>query len=102
MRGTIGECGVSLAFLVHHAWASVRHQHSETAWLIKLKFCRASLGSCIEILFAISWPPSMVKNFKNLQNGWTDFHETWYVASGTPAHHSLKVARWRQIMKACN
>ena len=20
---------------------------------------------------------------------WVDFHETWYVASGTPAHHSL-------------
>ena len=31
------------------------------------------------------------KHFKNLllQNPWTDFHETWYVASGTPAHHSL-------------
>ena len=31
------------------------------------------------------------KPFKNLLlwNQWTDFHETWYVASGTPAHHSL-------------
>ena len=31
------------------------------------------------------------KPFKNLllRNRWTDFHETWYVASGTPAHHSL-------------
>ena len=29
--------------------------------------------------------------FKNLllRNRWTDFHETWYVTSGTPAHHSL-------------
>ena len=24
-----------------------------------------------------------------LQNQQADFHETWYVASGTPAHHSL-------------
>ena len=24
-----------------------------------------------------------------LWNRWTDFHETWYVASMTPAHHSL-------------
>ena len=31
------------------------------------------------------------KPFKNLllQNRRTDFHETWYVALGTPAHHSL-------------
>ena len=28
--------------------------------------------------------------FKNLlQNQLTDFHETWYVESGTRAHHSL-------------
>ena len=29
--------------------------------------------------------------FKNLhlRNRWTDFRETWYVASVTPAHHSL-------------
>ena len=24
-----------------------------------------------------------------LRNRWTDFNETWYVASRTPAHHSL-------------
>ena len=24
-----------------------------------------------------------------LQNRQADFHETWYVASGTPAHHIL-------------
>ena len=30
-----------------------------------------------------------------LRNRWTDFHETWYVASGTPAHHSLyKLWSW--------
>ena len=32
-----------------------------------------------------------IKTLKNLllQNRQADFHETWYVASGTPAHHSL-------------
>ena len=31
------------------------------------------------------------KTFTNLllRNQWTGFHETWYVASGTPAHNSL-------------
>ena len=32
----------------------------------------------------------MVKTLKILlRDGWTDFHKTWYVASGTPAHYSL-------------
>ena len=33
----------------------------------------------------------VVKPFKNpfLQNRWTSFHKTWYVAFGAPAHHSL-------------
>ena len=29
------------------------------------------------------------KSLKNLQNWQADFHETSYVAFGTPAHHSL-------------
>ena len=34
--------------------------------------------------------PIYGKNLKKLlQNRWADFHETWYVASGNPAHHSL-------------
>ena len=34
------------------------------------------------------------KPFKNLllQNRWADFHENWYVALGTPAHH--KLCKW--------
>ena len=33
----------------------------------------------------------MVKTLQksNLWYQWTDFHETWYVASETPGHHSL-------------
>ena len=33
--------------------------------------------------------PIYGKNLKNLRNQWTDFHITWYVASGTPAHYIL-------------
>ena len=60
--------------------------------------CGASLGRGNDILFAASGSHDQdgshahiwSKPFKNLlQNRQADFHETWYVASGTPAHHSL-------------
>ena len=61
--------------------------------------CGASLGRGNDILFTASGSHDQdgrhthmwSKSFKNLllQNRWADFHETWYVASGTPAHHSL-------------
>ena len=61
--------------------------------------CGASLGRGNDILFAASGSHDQdgrhahiwSKPFKNLllQNRKADFHETWYVASGTPAHHSL-------------
>ena len=61
--------------------------------------CGASLGRGNDILFAASGSHDQdgrhahiwSKPFKNLllQNPRADFQETWYVASGTPAHHSL-------------
>ena len=61
--------------------------------------CGASLGRGKDILFAASRSHDQdgrhahiwYKPFKNLllQNRQADFHETWYVASGTQAHHSL-------------
>ena len=33
--------------------------------------------------------PIYDKNPSKIFFSWTDFHKTWYVASGTPAHHSL-------------
>ena len=61
--------------------------------------CGASLGRGDESLFAdlghmtkIAAMPIYGKNpSKNLllQNRQADFYETWYVASGTPTHHSL-------------
>ena len=61
--------------------------------------CGAFLGRGNESLFAASGSHDQDgrhahiwgKPFKNLllQNRRADFHETWYVASGTPAHHSL-------------
>ena len=43
--------------------------------------------------------PYMVKTLKNLlRNRRADFHETWYVALGTPAHHSLfKLRPWSDL-----
>ena len=61
--------------------------------------CGASLGRGNDILFMESGSHDQdgrhahiwSKPFKNLllQNRRADFHETWYVALGTPAHHSL-------------
>ena len=60
--------------------------------------CGASLGRGNEKLFTASGSHDQddchahiwQKPFKNLlQNRRTDYHETWFVASGTPAHHSL-------------
>ena len=61
--------------------------------------CGAFLGRGDDILFAASGSHNQdsrhahiwLKPFKNLllQNRQTDFHETWYVASGTPGYHSL-------------
>ena len=72
---------------------------SETAWPIKAKFYveppwEGGTKVCINVpghmtkMAAISY---MVKTLKNLrlQNRRDDFHETWYVASESPAHHSL-------------
>ena len=61
--------------------------------------CGASLGRGNRILFAACGSHDQdgrqahiwQKPFKNLllRNWSADFHETWYVASGTPAHYSL-------------
>ena len=61
--------------------------------------CGASLGRGNKILFGACGshdqdghhPYIWLKPFKNLllRNWRADFHQTWYLASGTPAHHSL-------------
>ena len=72
---------------------------SETTWPIKAKFYVEPPWEEGK-KFYINGPGHMTKmaamhiygkNLKNLllQNRRADFHKTWYVASGTPAHHSL-------------
>ena len=44
-------------------------------------------------MILVTWPrwppcPYMVKTLQKSYS-WADFHETWYVASGTPVYHSL-------------
>ena len=72
---------------------------SETAWPIKAKFYveppwEGGTKVCIigpGHMTKMAATPIFGKNLKNLllQNRQADFQETWYVASGTPAHHSL-------------
>ena len=56
-------------------------------WAVLTKFCILAF----RLMEMKIWPPCpfMVKPLKNLllQNRPGDFDETWYVASGTPAHH---------------
>ena len=71
---------------------------AKTAWPIKAKFYVEPPWEGGTKVY-INGPGHMTKmaatpiygEFKNLllQNRQADFHETWYVASGTPAHHSL-------------
>ena len=72
---------------------------SETAWPIKAKFYveppwERGTKVCINgpgHMTKMAAMPIYGKNLKNLllQNQWVDFHEIWYVASRTPAHHNL-------------
>ena len=67
---------------------------SETAWPIKAKFYVEPPwegGTKVYINGLGHMTKMAAKPFKNLllQNRRADFHETWFVASGTPAHHSL-------------
>ena len=72
---------------------------SETAWPIKAKFYVEPPwegGTKVYInspghMTKMATMPILAKTLKNLllQNRRADFHEPWYVASGTPAHHNL-------------
>ena len=60
----------------------------EPPWVGGTIFCSRHLGHMTKMAAT----PIYGKNPSNillLQNRRADFHETWYVASGTPAHHSL-------------
>ena len=59
--------------------------------------CGASLGRGDKIcsrhpghMTKMAVTPIYGKTLKNLlRDWWPDYHETWYVSSGTPAHHNL-------------
>ena len=97
--------------LIVYQWSGVRRPSSASSTMLKHLLlrnrladqsqilCGPSLGRGNDILFTASGSHDQdgrhahiwSKPFKNLllQNRQADFHETWYVASGTPAHHSL-------------
>ena len=60
----------------------------EPPWVGGTIFCSRHLGHMTKMA---ATPIYGKKPFKNLhlQNRRADFHETWYVASGTPAHRIL-------------
>ena len=72
---------------------------SETAWPIKAKFYveppweggkKVYINGPGHMTKMAATPIYGKKPFKNLlQNQRADFQETWFVASGTSAHHSL-------------
>ena len=74
---------------------------SETAWPIKAKLhvehpyeggTKVYINGPAHVTKMAAMAITMIaKTYKNLflQNQWADFHETWYVALGTWAHHSL-------------
>ena len=94
--------------LIVYPWSGIRRTSSTMLKHLLLRnrladqsqiLCGASLGRGNEILFAASGSHDKdgrhahiwSKPFKNLllQNRRADFQETWYVATGTPAHHKL-------------
>ena len=69
------------------AWPIKAKFYVEPPWERGTKVCINGPGHMTKLAAT----PIYGKNLKNLllQNQRADFHETWYVASGTPAHHSL-------------
>ena len=75
-----------------------KHFSSETAWPIKAKFYveppwEGGTKVCINGPGHMTKMATMPIYGKNLKKSSSpepaDFHKTWYIASGTPAHHSL-------------
>ena len=77
----------SKIFFFKTAWPIKAKFYLEPPWVGGTIFCLRHLGHMTKMAAT----PYMVKALQNLllQNRWADFHETWYVASGTPTHHSL-------------
>ena len=77
---------------------NIKHLLSQNHWASHSQIvCGASMGGGNKSLFAASGSHDQdghqahlwQKLFKNLlRNQWTDFNETWFVASRTPAHYS--------------
>ena len=60
----------------------------EPPWVGGTKVCSRHLDHMTKMAATPIYGKNPSKNFL-LQNQRADFHETWFVASETPAHHSL-------------
>ena len=63
----------------------------EPPWVGGTQVCSRHLGHMTKMAATHIYGSYMVKTLKKLllQNRQADFHEIWYVALRTPAHHSL-------------
>ena len=88
VRPSVVRSQCSNIFFSKTAWPIKAKIYVEPPWVGGTKVCSRHLGHMTKMAgHANIW----YKPFKNLllQNRRADFHETLYVASGTPAHHSL-------------
>ena len=71
----------------YRAWPIKVKFYVKPPWVGGTKVCSQHLGHMTNMAIT----PIYDKPFQNflLRNRWTDFYETWYVPSGTRAHHSL-------------
>ena len=79
---------ISKIFFSKTAWPIKLKFYVEPPWVGGMKVCSRELDHLTKMAAAPIYGKNPSKNFL-LQNRLADFHETWYVASGNPPHHSL-------------
>ena len=80
---------ISNIFFSETAWPMKAKFYMEHPWVGGTKVCSWDLGHMTKMAATPIFGKKTLKNLL-LQNLWANFHLTWYVASGTPAHCSLR------------
>ena len=75
-------------FFSKTAWPITAKFYVKPPWVRRTKVCSRHPGHMTKMAATPIYSKNPSKIFFS-RNRRTDFHETWYVAMGTPAHHSL-------------
>ena len=68
----------------------------EPPWVGRTKVCSRHLGHITKMAATPIYGKNPSKS--SSREPGADFHETWYIASGTPAHHSLfELGPWSDL-----